>query len=320
MIGYEESNPSDVDIHQVIKEISKFIPKISKNQIKFLYHGTHNVFEVKSKYIFRIPDRLFRNEKGIELIQKETGILNFLKNNISTTIPQPLFLSLTEDFPFVGYEKIPGVSLSRIFFKTNLSYKLKIAEQVASFLNVLHSKSICKKFAEEFKIRELLKGDSFKQYWIKRLERLRKVVFSEIKSFEQKWLERVFDEFLLNENNFQFSPNLVHGDFDITNILVNPDTDIPEITGIIDFEECSIYDPAYDLQFFDEGSEFLNTLLLKYEYSDDPSLHSRMKFLYCRTCIEYLEFGIDHNRIGMIEAGKRMLKKNMKMFPWKRGV
>jgi aminoglycoside 2''-phosphotransferase len=315
MIGYEESNPSDVDINQVIKEFSKFFPNISKNQIKFLYHGTHNVFEVKMKYIFRIPDRLFRNEKGVDLIQKESKILNFLKNHISIPIPQPLFISLTEDFPFIGYEKIPGVSLSSIFSKTDTSYRRKIAEQVASFLNVLHSKLICKRFTELFQIREPLRGDSYKHHWIKRLERLRKIVFSEIKPFEKEWLERVFDDFLSNEKNFHFSPNLIHGDFDTSNILVNSDTTIPEITGIIDFEECSIYDPAYDLQFFDEGPEFLNTLLLKYEFSDDPSLLSRIKFLYCRTCIEYLEFGIDHDRMGMIEAGKRMLKKNMRIFP-----
>jgi aminoglycoside 2''-phosphotransferase len=315
MISYEESNPSDVDINQVIKEFAKFIPNISKNQIKFLYHGTYNVFEVKSKYIFRFPDRFLRNEKGVKLIRKETDILNFLKNHISTPIPQPSFISLTEGFPFVGYEKIPGVSLSRIFSKSTISYRRKVAEQVASFLNVLHSKSICKKFAELFQIPELLKGNSLKQYWIKRLERLRKLVFSEIKSFEQKWIESVFDDFLSNEKNFQFSPNLIHGDFDTSNILVNADTNIPEITGIIDFEECSIYDPAYDLLFFDEGPEFLDTLLLQYDHSDDPSLHSRMKFFYCRQCIEYLEFGIDHSRLAMIEVGKQILNKNMKKFP-----
>lgn len=315
MNNYEESNPSDVDINHAIKEFSKFIPNISKKQIKFMYHGTYNVFEVKSKFIFRIPDRFLRNEKGVELIQKETHILDFLRNHISIPIPQPLFISLTEDFPFVGYEKIPGVSLSRIFSKTNMSYKRKIAGQVASFLNVLHSKSICNKFAESFQIREPLKGDSYKQSWIKRLERLRSAVFSEIKSSEQKWLESVFEDFLSVEENFNFSPNLIHGDFDTSNILVNSDSSVPEITGIIDFEECSIYDPAYDLQFFDEGSEFLDSLLLNYEYSDDPSLLSRMRFLHFRTCIEYLEFGIDHYRVRMIKTGKRMLKKNMKKFP-----
>lgn len=315
MNSYEESNPSDVDINQVIREFSEIFPKLSKNQIKFLYHGTYNVFEIKSKYIFRIPDRFLRNEDGVELIQKEIRILNFLTNHISTPIPKPLFISLSEDFPFVGYKKIAGVSLSRIFFKTNISYRQNIAEQVASFLNLLHSKSICKKFAELFQIRDLMKGDAFKQYWIKRLERLRKFVFPEIKNYEKNWLEKVFDEFLSNATNFHFTPNLVHGDFDTSNILVNPDISIPEITGIIDFEECSIYDPAYDLLFFDEGPEFLDTLLLKYDHSDDPSLYARMKFLYCRTCIEYLEFGIYHDRLGMIEAGKKILKKNMVKFP-----
>jgi aminoglycoside 2''-phosphotransferase len=215
----------------------------------------------------------------------------------------------------MGYEKIPGISLSRIYSKTNGSYRRKIAEQVASFLNILHSKSICNDFAHNFQISEFLRGNSYKQYWSNRLERLKKKIFSEINKFEQTWVERIFDKFLADDRNFRFSPNLIHGDFDTSNILVSLDLNLPEITGIIDFEECSIYDPAYDLQFFDEGEEFLNTLLLNYEYSNDPSLYSRMKFLYCRQCIEYLEFGIDHNRVGMINAGKQMLKKNMKKFP-----
>jgi aminoglycoside phosphotransferase (APT) family kinase protein len=252
---------------------------------------------------------------GIKLIQKETDTLNFLKNHVSIPIPRPLFFSRNEDFPFLVYEKIPGVSLSRIFHKTNTSYRQKIAEQVATFLNVLHAKSLCKKFSESFQILKPLEGNSYRQYWSNRLERLREITFSEIKKFEQTWLERIFDEFLSNEKNFTFLSNLIHGDFDISNILVNPDVDVPEITGIIDFEECSIYDPAYDLQFFGEGEEFLNTLLLNYEYSNDTSLNTRMKFLYCRQCIEYLEFGIVHNRKGMIKAGKQMLKKRMLKFP-----
>ncbi len=315
MVSYEESNPSDVDINQVIKEFSKFLSHLSKNQVKFLYHGTYNVYEVQSKYIFRIPDQFLRNENGVKLIQKETDTLNFLKNHISIPIPQPLFISRNKDFPFVGYEKIPGISLSRIFHMTNASYRRKIAEQIAPFLNTLHSELMYKNFIVSSQSWEPMKSDSYKQFWSKRLERLKKVVFPKIKTIEKNWLERIFDEFLSNEKNFHFLPKLVHGDFDTSNILVNPDTNIPEITGIIDFEECSIYDPAYDLQFFDEGEEFLNTLLLHYEYSNDPSLYSRMKFLYCRQCIEYLEFGIDHNRKGMIKVGIQMLKKRMHKFP-----
>lgn len=315
MISFEESNPSDIDVNQVFKELKKILPNLSKNHVKFLYHGTYNVFEIQSRYIFRIPDRFLRNEEGFKLIRKEINILKFLQNHISIPIPKPLFISLNQNCPFMGYEKIPGISLSSIYSKTNGSYRRKIAEQVASFLNILHSKSICNDFAHNFQISEFLRGNSYKQYWSNRLERLKKKLFSEVNKFEQTWVERIFDKFLADDRNFRFSPNLIHGDFDTSNILVSLDLNLPEITGIIDFEECSIYDPAYDLQFFDEGEEFLNTLLLNYEYSNDPSLYSRMKFLYCRQCIEYLEFGIDHNRVGMINAGKQMLKKNMKKFP-----
>ncbi|MBN1329461.1 MAG: aminoglycoside phosphotransferase family protein [Candidatus Heimdallarchaeota archaeon] len=130
---------------------------------------------------------------------------------------------------------------------------------------------------------------------------------------QQNWLKKIFNDYLANEENFNFEARLTHGDFDTSNILVDPKT--LELTGIIDFETCRIYDPAYDLLFYDEGTKFHNAILSTYLQDTGKSLEDRMRFFYCRTCIEYLQWGLEHNRPTLVEEGFRMLAKNMKKFP-----
>jgi aminoglycoside phosphotransferase (APT) family kinase protein len=130
---------------------------------------------------------------------------------------------------------------------------------------------------------------------------------------QQKWLTNLFEEFLRNNDNFTFSPRITHNDFDTSNILIDPKK--KKITGIIDFEDCRMGDPAADLLFFDEGSDFMDTLLDNYQFANQKSLRSRMKFYYCRTCAPYLVWGTTHNRSAMIEEGLHKIRKNMKQFP-----
>ena len=54
MAFYEERNPKDISFHEVKQAIREFLPKIQETDIKFLYHGSYNVFEVSEKFIFRI--------------------------------------------------------------------------------------------------------------------------------------------------------------------------------------------------------------------------------------------------------------------------
>ena len=56
----------------------------------------------------------------------------------------------------------------------------------------------------------------------------------------------------------RFTPVLIHGDFDTSNFLISQKN--KELTGIIDFEECQIGDPAADLLFFQEEHLFCHPL------------------------------------------------------------
>ncbi len=309
-MGFEENNPSDISISMVHSALQEFLPNLSKKSINFFYHGTYNVFQVENRFIARFPDKTLRNEKGALLIKNEIDILNLLGNFISFPIPKPLYYSLNFENPFMVYAKIPGVSLSRCFNEIKNTQKQKIAQQIADFLSELHSLRL-----DESSQLKSLSTKEYRDYWNKVSFDMKKDIFPKLNSEQKNWLVNVFSNFLEDDRNFKFNPCVIHGDFDTSNILVDPINF--DITGFIDFEESSIFDPAADFLFFDEGEIFLKNILYNYKGIKEESFLNRMKFLYCRTCVPYFQFGLKYNRMDVYSEGMGKLKKNMKNFPIK---
>ena len=106
MSFFEENRATDIHINEVLDALYGFFPDIEEKEVKFFYHGTYNVFEVKNQYIFRIPDKVFRNHRGIKLILDELKMLHHLQKYISVSIPEPIFVSIDPECPFMGYEKM----------------------------------------------------------------------------------------------------------------------------------------------------------------------------------------------------------------------
>lgn len=307
-MGFEENNPSDISISVVHSALKEFFPNLSKKNVNFFYHGTYNVFQIENRFIARFPNKSLRNEKGAQLIKNEIDILKLLSVYISFKIPNPLHYSLNIQNPFMVYEKIPGISLSKCFNETKISQKKKIANQIADFLSELHSLRL-----DESSNLKSLSTENYRNYWKNISVEMKKEVFPKLNSGQKKWLNKVFSNFLDDKQNFKFTPCVIHGDFDTSNILVDPNN--YNITGIIDFEESSIFDPAADFLFFDEGDTFLTQILDNYKGIKEESFLNRMKFLYCRTCVPYFQFGLKQNRMDVYSEGMRKLKKNMKIFP-----
>ncbi|MHA1111703.1 MAG: phosphotransferase family protein [Promethearchaeota archaeon] len=310
MVFFEESNPYDVDIDDLLTALRLHFKNVRANDLKFIYHGTYNVFEFK-KYILRVPDVELRNEEGIQLIQDETTKLKNLSDFLSVSIPQPVKVSLNEKMPFMVYEKLPGVPLSSVFHSLTPQYKKNIALHIAEFLNQFHSPTLLhqvnsKIFQTNFQTSE------YKHFWETRFSEIQEKVFPLINSIQKFWIQNNFETFLENPANFRFKPTLTHCDFDMSNILVNPEKSI--ITGIVDFEETKAWDPAADLLFY-EDPLFQQKLLSAYSFSESNSLQNRMKFLQCRTFAPYITWGLDHNKHSMVKFGLIKMERLRKEFP-----
>lgn len=306
MTDYEDNNPPDIELKDVLNMLRKVIPNLILSDITFLYHGSYNVFEVIGKFIFRIPDEHLRNKVGVRMIKQEVEVLNLIRKLVDVDLPEPIYVSTTNRDLFMGYEKIEGISLSKCIDTASLKQKLKIARSIGLFLNQLHSSKLTSIFQLSFPF-------SMKDYrnsWIEWFNEIKKGVFPILTAQQKDWVAKLLNDFLNNENNFNFFPCVVHCDFDTSNILVDPLT--YEIKGIIDFEECKLYDPAFDLLFFDEGLEFMREVFSVYNYSNYSSIKGRMKFFYNCMGLHYLKFGSENNIPKMIETGISLLIKRMK--------
>ena len=114
----EATRQSDLSVEEVIKLIKPFYPNVINKKLQYLHHGTYNVYEIDD-YIFRIPDRSLYNEEGYKLINEEVKKLNFLKNKLNISIPEPIFLSQDQFSPIIGYKKISGDAIERVWSNLN---------------------------------------------------------------------------------------------------------------------------------------------------------------------------------------------------------
>ncbi|MHA1121659.1 MAG: phosphotransferase family protein [Candidatus Heimdallarchaeota archaeon] len=271
MSFYEEMNPADITVEEILPFVKKFLPNIQSKSIHFFYHGTYNVFEINQKYILRVADREFRNTRGLEMLRREFKILSFLRKRLPISIPEILYLHDSKEIPFSIHQKILGKSLVFVSNQLSSDQKKKIGAEIGRFLSSLHSEVLMEDFLISFPDqKELLISNSdfnqsYKSQWKTRYEEAKEIAYQYLDQEQQEWLTKIFEDYLNKNENFTFSPKVSHCDFDTSNILIDPKT--KQLTGIIDFEECKIWDPAVDLLFFDEGPEFLKAVLNNYKYS-----------------------------------------------------
>ncbi len=98
--------------------------------------------KVDDEYLFRFS----RNQESYRVLKRECQILEYLIQNLPSTIQVPKYIfSDFKDGPFVGYKMIRGEFLRKnVFEKLNNKAKESLLKNMSIFLNTLHSININK--------------------------------------------------------------------------------------------------------------------------------------------------------------------------------
>ncbi len=300
---FEENNPPDIEESVVREAIQRCFPQIPNPRARFFYHGTYNVYIVEKEYLFRFPSTILPIAEQQKLVRREATLLERLQSHLAYEIPVPEFVDVESDHPFMGYKMIRGVSLSRHFDVAATKHKRSLGAQVGTFLSQLHAvDGTALDLGEDGTYRPEESQSEFKDVFA----RVQDIIFPQLSKQEREWAEDLFQDFLDSDENFEFEPVLIHGDFDMSNILVDPKNYI--ITGIIDFEETRVYDPAADFIFLSEGVEFLTSLLHAYTGRIDPRLGQRIIFRLGRQPFIYILWGTEHSLETMVAYGYAKLR------------
>ena len=278
--------------NDLTKRIREEFPQIKFKNVKQVTCGLdHVVLILDNKYVFRFPKNDYYKNK----IKVEMRLLSELQKK-TNKIPDYKFVS--KDQSFGGYLIIDGKPLSTKKFKnfTN-QQKKRLANELADFLTVLHKIPIskAKKIGLKF---EWSHQDELNQYK-KRRKYLRKVLNQKELSFVDNLMGKYVS--LKLPQNF-----LVHHDFSEYHILVKDN----KLSGIIDFGDSSLNDPAVDFAWFWEwGEDFVQKVYKGYNGRKDSGFLSRSQLYNLVMCTSWIYHGVvDKKKLWHNRAVKKIRK------------
>lgn len=279
--------------------IDELYPNISTDRIQIFDDGwDYVVFVIDGRKAVRFPRRPDYAEK----LPVEVAFLNHFSSQSPISVPRlTLHTYKQTSLPYVTYDFIPGIQFKKIVSDTFSKEELcRVARQIGGFLDKLHSLSIGK--AKDLGVKQV---ESLKT-WRDRLEKIKRSVFPQIPHAERSWAISIFNNFFETLKANPMPLTVIHSDIMPEHIIVNPETHY--LSGIIDFGDIEIGDPAYDFAFLAKyGKDFLNWTYETYGQPKDPAFEIRRQFYLDRLALTNLEHSIEQNDKAMIERHKEEL-------------
>jgi len=191
------------------------------------------VVETTGGVVFRIP----RTPEAGARYAREALLLPRLKPYLPVAIPDPRwFLAACDGFPHgvIGYPRLPGRSLDFSDLREP-SLRAAYGTQIAAILLALHRTPAA--------LLPLLDPwpDPYLT-WQRQVDTVLPVLKDCLKAGEYRRVATWWREFLADKTLRDYAPAVVHGDFWFGNLLAEDG----RITGLVDFENLTLGDPAVD--------------------------------------------------------------------------
>lgn len=217
----------------IAEDLSAAFPEIGEvESVTILGEGFRSlVVGTPGGEVFKIA----RNWDGGAGYLKEFRLLPLIRDELPLPVPYPVWhAGPSSYFPFgvIGYPKLEGAPMSESGSGS--------APQVARFLQSLHGIEIAAAVAESV--------PAPRAFW-NQIERLYQMLAPSLREIfdpgEYTVINRWWRSFLADQRMHAYRPVLHHGDFWYGNLLVSEDG--ATVTGVLDWENAAIGDPAQDI-------------------------------------------------------------------------
>jgi len=198
------------------------------------------VLEADDRIMFRFP----RRRAVAEGLGFELRALELLRRHLSAEVPDPVLLGVLDDpagWPFIAYRKVPGRPLSFLPRLDDLGTRRleRFIGQLLDDLAAIPSAAVRRIGGEA--------GDP--GAWARRYrrteQRFRRHGAALVPADLRRAVARGFDDFYRTMRATRFRPVALHRDLGADHLLWDTTTHRP--TGVIDWEDLALGDPAFDL-------------------------------------------------------------------------
>jgi aminoglycoside phosphotransferase (APT) family kinase protein len=283
-----------------VEIIGTQFPDLHPVTAAFLGEGYDSTaFDVNDRWVFRFPKRTDVERQ----LFTERAVLPFLAERTSVPVPSFSFHGVpSAHFPlhFAGYEKLAGVPA--IGVESAAASPGRLAQVLGEFLSSLHTFPVETAAALDVPAYPAtLLLEAVREETLSDLHRVREVLPDAPEADWRRFFERPPD-------GAGVTPVLVHGDLAAEHILVDPGTG--EVTGVIDWSEVAVGDPAIDVAGLCHwgGTELAAAVLGHYQPRPDDGLLARAGYLGACRGVGDIVFGLETGRAEYLQAGARALE------------
>lgn len=240
---------------EMIKLARHSFPDLKIKEIQFKNNGWDNdILIINKQIVFRFP----KNNKLLVQINDEIKILQQLALK-KPLLQVPRYSAVYEKniFRAVTYSFLMGESLDESLL-TNLSSNPDNAMLIGDFLTKLHSINL-----------SVFKGTKLHtihklSYWEMLYSSVKNKVFPLLNRDQQNEINEVFVTFLKRCSTLTYKKVLIHGDLSASNMVFDKNNN--RISGVIDFTDAQIGDPAFDFAglYWNFGPKFMKKVLSFY--------------------------------------------------------
>ena len=274
-------------------ELREIWPSLEWCSARLLEHD-HDVVILDETLVFRFQCKNPLHEP----LQPEIKFLKAVRRSVEIALPN--YTHVDPCYRVAGYPKLPGEPLTLTAFAclTNREKKC-LAKSLGEFLKTIHRFST--NVASSFGIREMQPlGQQMAQalYYYRQL-----LAWDSLTRNERRWYEGTTASTMdsLSQTNSPLSQVVVR-DLSIGHLL----TTDGRLSGIIDFGDVALGDPAADLAYlWVFGEHFVDTALETYN-SEDPQIKPRSLSWWLAEATRLLQYGAHQQHSTIWNHGYRV--------------
>jgi len=245
---------------------------------------TCETYEVDGTWIVQVP----RSDYAAERLRAQAALLPDLIGEVSAPIPDPELVSIDADPPLLGYRRIEGVACDAAPDGT-------WPERLGRFLYDLHS------VPPEFVGLRAQTAAQVRARLIEEWSALAAAVLPELPSPDRADAEAMLAAAIDDDDLWTFAPCLTHGDLGPEHVLVTPSGDL---AGVLDWEEASVGDPAWDFAWWVHAMPATTERILgAYGGRPDRRFLDRARILYAIMPWHEIEHGLRTAQPASVQSG-----------------
>ncbi|MEU5948921.1 aminoglycoside phosphotransferase family protein [Micromonospora sp. NPDC047465] len=285
MPGQAGPATSEWDDQQTVRRaVAAHLPDIHVTSVVPLGTGLDNIsYEVNDNLVVRISKDSDSAERTARAT-RECQLLRVVAPASPVPVPQPLLAAA--ETGVLAYAKLRGRPLLSIREASRSALIPSVATALGELLRALHA-------IPADRVAGLVDiDDTPLTEWHRDAEEFYSVVAGHVPLRHRPAVDAFFQAAPPPEPHTSV---FTHNDLGIEHVLVDPDNG--EVTGIIDWSDAAIADPAYDFGLIcrDLGPHALDLALARYDAPgpDRPGLHDRAVFYARCTLFEDVLYGVD---------------------------